>query len=266
MLNRKFLLFVCLVLCASCLLTGCPAEDLPDTAPTGTPGPTQTNPTEPEVFTPPDWNTLYTVVDYDQSHAMIGKYGEEPQSGALYMSEHLYMYLSSGDLEDQLFGIMVYELTGAPTEEIYENVIKPLGIQENYLEARTIFVTQDQLAAISWPEEYTILLIKWTSPDAFEITADNLTNCDIPLIPVQIQLTFPVEVTQSDRDETWKDIVMDYFVVVDVPENTSYFAPDHSVGLANVSPEILLQMLEDDRIGSIIHQSSIFEEYLFDLN
>ncbi len=60
----------------------------------------------------------------------------------------MYSLLKHGTDAEQVYEIMLTEMTGASAAEIYKDVIVPLGVQETYERNQQIYVTQEQLASL----------------------------------------------------------------------------------------------------------------------
>ena len=75
-------------------------------------------------------------------------------AGEILLSQELLEAFACSTNSTDIFAIRVFEVTGAPDEDVYEGFIKRLGVYEEYLEREVIFATQDQIKNISCPEEF----------------------------------------------------------------------------------------------------------------
>lgn len=257
---RKCLVILILSLCAVCAFSGCRQENPGVSTGESTPVNNPSQVTTATPFAPPEWSELYNILPYGQyqdAYASDSELKEHP--GSVYISEYLYKFLKHGTDAEQVYTIDVQELSGASKEDIYQNAILPLGVRETYMEDGKIYVTQEQLAALKWPQEYIFVLWKGYDTAAFPITKDNLENCTDTSVPVQIKLNFPTAPAQQDCETEWARIADAYGAVIKVDEENCMYA------YASVSPQTLINMLDDELIGEILHQGRLWDEFTYDM-
>lgn len=220
--------------------------------------PTQAPPVT--LYEPPEWDKIYHVVPYEEYTYVYEPDGEPAKHpGSVLMSEGLCWVLSHGTDAEQVYAVWPECFPAVPREEFYEKAIVPLGVEEAYLENREIYVTQEQLLSLEWPDEYTIVLFKSVDPDAFDITVENLESCTEERVPVLIKLGFPTAHAPQDSEDEWTRIGETYGVVIRRDEE------DLDVGFASVPPQTLIEMLDDEMIGQIKHQGIIWDEFTHDM-
>ncbi len=252
-----------LLLIALCAQSGCyqanpdlttGAPEMNNTKPT--PAPTTPPATTPALppFTPPAWEELYHILPWDQYLDAYDRDSElAKHPGRVYISEYLYGFLKHGTDAEQVYEIKLTELTGASAAEIYKDVILPLGVQETYERNQQIYVTQEQLASLKWPEEYAIVLWKGWNSEYCKITKEALANCTDKRLPVQIKLEFPVKPAPQDCKDEWARIAETYGVVISQDEEYPLYA------YASVPPQTLIKMLDDEMIVEIQNQGQLFD-------
>lgn len=272
--RNKYIVLLIFLLCAFCFLNGCQTQ-APETS-TGSSAPrtdestsaggstseTETTQAPPvTLYDPPEWDKIYHVIPYEEYIHIYEPDGEPAKHpGSVLMGEGLCWVLSHGMDAEQVYAIMPrYYIPNVSSAKFYEDVIVPLGVEEAFLEEQVIYVTQEQLLSLEWPDEYTIVLFKSVDPGAFDITVENLESCTEDRVPVLIKLAFPTAHAPQDSEDEWARIGETYGVVIRRDEE------DLDVGFSSVPPQTLIEMLDDEMIGEILHQG-LFGDAFFTLD
>lgn len=254
-ITALLLMLACFTACLCGCSVVCPAGSASTIGTTlGTDSvPTVTEPKPMPQHQPPKWENVYSAANYDNWNDK----GKIP-AGTVYISQYLSLIFSVATDADQVYPIGIEETTGASTDEVYETFIKSLGVEEDYKKNKTIWVTQAQLAAITWPEEFGFYLYKAYGPE-YDAKIDEayLRSCGQNTVPVMIKLNSAVELPQADVEaeivRIWNEygVLLRYGTLVKAGIGTSQFV------YANAPADKLLSLLSDALMGEMTHQDSL---------
>lgn len=66
--------------------------------------------------------------------------------------------MTNSDNEKNLFAVLVTEMTGATPEEVYNTFVKPLNINEEYLDTGVIYLSENQINTLECPPDFSLVL------------------------------------------------------------------------------------------------------------
>lgn len=190
-------------------------------------------------------------------------------AGEIYISEGLSAAFARSSDDGDVFAVRVIEVTGATREEIYENFIKTLALQEDYLSKGVIFATQQQVKTIVCPEKYGFVFsLASKTEEPILITENYLQTTDEVRIPVVMYIR-STRVPEKDLLPDVQRIEAEYLAVMKtivaeyrIPdEQVKSFVPSQCAIYAELDKDTLLKLLKDDRIFCLWHSDSIEEGF-----
>lgn len=143
----------------------------------------------------------YLILSAQEMEDMLGLEKSEPR---VYISELLHLILSSSDDPEQVHSVRILGLSDAQWEKLYSEELEPRGI---VVEGEIIFVTKDQLKAISWPDDAPVFLCKGAGPNGFVVDSNKLENCENALVPVLVTLPSSEGLNKLECEAKWQATV-----------------------------------------------------------
>lgn len=118
-------------------------KDSPDTPPHDVSAPTQKG----EII----WGIGTGDFEY-QDYTALAKKGE------IVIANPLKNAMNHPENAEDIFAVSVIEATGADKETIYNTFVKPLNLEEDYLESGIVFATKEQIEAFVCPKNLALVL------------------------------------------------------------------------------------------------------------
>lgn len=204
-------------------------------------------------------------------------YTEQSVKGSIILADELKIMMERSENPADVFAVRITDTAGASEEEIYNTFVKPLGINENYMETGIIFVTAEQINSLTCPSELALVLYLVVKPyEDVWIDEEYLETAGPEKIKVSVFLEFndavvldkykeqlealddeeqqrriKISIINTEISQIIDGIVNDYgFEILDKGIIIPKF-------IAELEPEIIAILLKDERISSILLEQDI---------
>lgn len=119
--------------------------------------------------------------------------------------------INSSENKKDKFAVLVKETTGASKEAVYNEFVKPLQVDEDYMETEVIFATAEQINSFVCPSEFSLMLslaVKnenfldlETTIDKNETTDETDKETEVEKCKVIVYFEFSVETALAEYKE-----------------------------------------------------------------
>lgn len=200
------------------------------------------------------------------------------EPGTIKVADSLTEAFLNSTAESDVFAIMVHETSGAEKNDVYQQFVLKQGVKEDYLENGIIFATIKQVESFTCPDNMSIVLYlaKKEANDVI-INKDNIEDVDLETLLVTINLKDDIESVLQELDKYEDILSQDEYqkkrlsaIQENVEKVINTILQDYNISedallikgkilpyfRAEVSKETLKNLLEDDRVGTIIMHES----------
>lgn len=210
-------------------------------------------------------------------------YAKLAEKGSVIITDELQIMMERSDNEEDVFAILVEEMTGVTEEEVYSTFVKPSGVEEEYMEKGIIYATAEQINSFVCPSELALVLYLYKEPYR-EVIVDEeyLKTAGDEKIKVHVSLVrdtnalfgeheelalfdeddeddfqklrrLRIEILAEEGDRIIDGLISDY----EIPCETLGRASLIPCFNAELEPELIAKLLADERVGIIIKESEI---------
>lgn len=204
-------------------------------------------------------------------------YTEQSAKGSIILADELKTVMERSESPADIFAVRVTDTTGASEEDIYNTFVKPLGIDEEYLETGNIYATAEQINSFVCPSNLALVLYFAVKPyEDVWINEEYLESAGNEKIKVNVFLKFNDDAVLAKYKEQLEAVVdeeqqrrlqgeiieNEISQIIDLIENDYKFKasikgiilPKFS---AELEPELIAKLLKDDRVSSILLEQDI---------
>lgn len=205
---------------------------------------------------------------------VVEEYGDEATKGTIIIAESLENAMKNSDDEKDLFAVMVTEMTGATPNDVYNTFVKPLNINEEYLETGVIFVSETQIIALECPSDFSLVLSLAIKP--YEDKPVNQETLDATVsenIKVKVYLKYNVDDILSQYQEQLSGLSNEEYqqmqqsiIETEISQMVNKFIADYEITAESISgigiyiPEftaeldaaLISKIIEDDRVELVL--------------
>ncbi len=225
-----------------------------------------TQATVPETTAPPPTGS---TIWGSGGHSGIGRF-ETPELGGVWFCECLKEVMEHSTNPQDVFAVNILGFSGMDAVDdavLYREIVLPLGAEEDFLENRIVFLTQEQIKNLKCPESMGLALHVDTLPDVTlcrggkalvseayfqELEEETMT------VLIEFDSSYEVDCKREERpncgfSEKKTAFLKDYGIPEENCEYWVHYTSDHTVILRDVEKETVYSMLEDSRIYWIEH-------------
>lgn len=202
-------------------------------------------------------------------------YAEQSVKGSIILADELKIMMERSGNAADVFAVWITDTTEASREEIYNSFVKPLGIDEEYMETGVIFVTAEQINAMVCPPELALVLRLGTIPyeevwidEAYLETAGNekirvtiFINCDDKCVLAKFKEQLEaLEGNKEEQQKLQRSIIDEKAAqMINAVLNDYGISREESVIVialpsftAELESELIARLLKDERVGGIV--------------
>lgn len=106
---------------------------------------------------------------------ILDDYSEKASKGTIIIAETLETAMNNSKNENDMFAVLVTEMSDISKDDVYNIFIKPLEIDEEYMENGIIFASENQIRTLKCPDNFALVLSLAVKP--YE---DKPVNQEIP--------------------------------------------------------------------------------------
>ncbi len=118
-------------------------------------------------------------------------YTEQSTKGTIILADELKIMMEKSENAADIFAVRVTDTTGASDEDIFNTFVKPLGIDEEYIETGVIFATAEQIKSFVCPSNLALVLYFAVKPyEDVWINEEYLETAGNEKIKVNVLLKF----------------------------------------------------------------------------
>lgn len=212
-------------------------------------------------------------------------YSEQSVKGSIILADELKAVMEKSENAADIFAVWVTDTTGASKEEIYNTFVKPLGVEEDYIDTGIIFVTEEQINSLVCPLELALVLRLGTIPYEEEVWIDEayLETAGIEKIWVTVFINFDdksvlakykeqLEALEGNKEEQQK--LQRSIIDAEAAQMINAVLNDYGISReeagivislpsfsAELKPELIARLLTDERVDGIV---KVMNPYGFD--
>lgn len=108
-------------------------------------------------------------------------YEDTAEKGKIVIAKELREAMRTSSNKKDLFAVRVKEMPGTPLDYVYDTFVKPLGVEESFMEKGILFMTADQIAAAECPSDFWLIFYLAVNPE------DDRLYEDIPITPEYLE-------------------------------------------------------------------------------
>lgn len=208
------------------------------------------------------------------SDNIVEQYGDEATTGTIIIAESLKNAIENSDNEKDLFAVMVTEMTGATPNDVYNTFVKPLNVNEEYLETGIIFVSEKQITALECPSDFSLVLSLAIKPyedkpvnqETLDTTANEKMkvkiylkyNVDDILAQYQEQLSghsdeeyqqMQQTIIETEISQMVNEFIADYEITAESISGIGIYIPEFT---AELDTTLISQITEDERVELVL--------------
>lgn len=217
-----------------------------------------------------------------------GDFGLCEVNESFYITESLRREMENTDEGNGVMTVYVYESSGASRESVYERLIKPMNVEEEFMEREVIFVTAEQINSLVCPPDLKVLLMPAASLDnAFsvnekesaaegKIKVNVYLKIDLMALDEKYKEQFDELTAEGKYDERFAmrisaikeevnrildEILNDYGIAYEELDSVVTFVPKF---VAELDIDLVERLSEDERISGIsecLKESGYLEDY-----
>ena len=210
-------------------------------------------------------------------------YAKLAEKGSVIITDELQIMMERSDNEEDVFAILVEEMTGGTEEEVYSTFVKPSGVEEEYMEKGVIYATAEQINSFVCPSELALVLYLYKEPYREVIVDEEYLKtvgdekikvyvslvCDINALfdeheelalfdeddedDFQKLRRLRIDILAEEGDRIIDGLISDYEITCEILGRASLL----SSFTAELEPELIAELLADERVGFIIKESEI---------
>lgn len=208
---------------------------------------------------------------------VVEAYGDKAAKGTLIIAESLENALKNSNNENDLFAVMVTEMTGATASDVYHTFVKPLEIDEEYLETGIIFVSKKLLTELVCPSEFSLVLSLAAKPyEDKPVNQDTLDKTVSKKLKVNIYLKFNTDEILSQYQEQLSDLSSEEYqrmrlsiIKAEIGQMINHFLADYEITAESTSEigiyipkftaeldvALISQIIEDTRVELVLEET-----------
>ena len=211
------------------------------------------------------------------SDNVVEEYGDKAAKGTIILAESLENALKNSDNEDDLFAVMVTEMTGAAPNDVYNTFVKPLNVNEKYLETGIIFISEEQIAELECPSDLSLVLSLAIKPyEDQPVNQETLDTTVSEKIKVKVYLKCNVDDLLSQYQEQLSGLSGEEYqqmrqsiIKAEISQMVSKFLADYEITAESVSETgiyipkftaelnttLISQIIEDGRVELVLEET-----------
>ena len=208
---------------------------------------------------------------------VVEAYGDKAAKGTLIIAESLENALKNSNNENDLFAVMVTEMTGAAPNDVYNTFIKPLNVNEKYLETGIIFVSEEQIAELECPSDLSLILSLAIKPyEDQPVNQETLDTTISEKIKVKVYLKCNVDGILSQYQEQLSGLINEEYqqmrqsiIKAEINQMVNKFLADYEIAAESVSEigiyipkftaeldvALISQIIEDTRVELVLEET-----------
>lgn len=202
-------------------------------------------------------------------------YTEQSTKGSIILADELKTMMERSESPADIFAVRVTDTTGASDEDIYNNFVKPLGIDEEYIETGVIFATAEQINSFVCPSNLALVLYFAVKPyEDVWINEEYLETAGSEKIKVNVLLKFngdavlakyKDELDALENNDEERLAFRQSIIKKEIAQVMDVFLDDYGISreevkagiftsqfAAELEPELIANLLKDERIEGIL--------------
>lgn len=217
-----------------------------------------------------------------------GDFGYCEVNESVYIAESLRRAMEDSKEENGVLAVYIQDSLGASQESVYERLIKPLNVEEEFMERGVIFVTAEQINSLVCPPDMEVYLSLAASfenallPDETESAAEGKAkvnvylNVDLAAFEEKYKEQFDELIAEGKHDEQFRmrisalreeanrildDVLKDYGIAYEELDKVLVMVPKF---VAELDVELIERLREDKRISGIsycLKEKGFLEDY-----
>ena len=205
---------------------------------------------------------------------IVEQYGDEAATGTIIIAESLKNAIENSDNEKDLFAVMVTEMTGATPNDVYNTFVKPLNVNEEYLETGVIFVSEKQITALECPSNFSLVLSLAIKPyEDKPVNQETLDTTTSEKMKVKIYLKYNVDdilaqyqeqlsglsdeeyqqmqqtIIETEISQMVNEFIADYEITAESISGIGIYIPEFT---AELDTTLISQITEDERVELVL--------------
>lgn len=228
----------------------------------------------PQGSDPGDISTGNVIWGEGVGDNVVEEYGDQAIKGTIVIAESLKNAMTNSDNGKDLFAVMVTEMTGATPNDVYNTFIKPLNLNEEYLNTGIIYVSENQINTLECPSDFSLVLSLAVKPyEDKPVNQETLDTTVSEKIKVKVYLKYNVDDILAQyqgqlsglSDEEYQQMQQS-IIEAEISQMVNKFITDYEIAAESISgigiyiPEftaeldaaLLAQIIEDDRVELVL--------------